>query len=594
MLYPIRNKFRSYFELNDFWKFKVDRDKIGEKEKWYNGFQTDIEIAVPGSWNEQLEELGLLHYTGSVWYYKKIFLPEEYNKKRIVIRIGSADFNSKVWINGEFIGENNQGFLPFEFDITENVIPGTYCDLVIMVNNELNGETIPQGILSENYSEEGRLRDETFPLARFDFSPFGGINRPVVIYTTPIEYLDKIQVNTKILSKENGLADIKVFCSKNYCSDLRFEISDSQSTFLKTEKIQNQSAQTDIKINNCRFWSNHDPHLYNLNVKLLKEGNVIDEYTLPIGIREIKVIDNKLFLNNEEIYLKGFGKHEDYSVIGKGLFLPLIVKDFELMKWINANSFRTSHYPYAEEMIYYADRKGILVINEVPAVSLDFRFVNQKTLENHKESLRRLIERDNNHPSVIMWAPGNEPNLVGEPSYYDGSGKKYWGDIINYTRSLDGSRPITVPNCTRAGVDDPVFEFCDVISINRYYGWYEYPGKIEFAINILGKEMDVIYNKYKKPMMMTEFGVDTVSGLHSTSDQMFTEEYQAKFIEEYIKLFRSKNYMVGEHVWNFADFRTPQHFRRVVMNLKGVFSRDRLPKFAAFRLKELWRSENKI
>jgi beta-glucuronidase len=124
MLYPIRNKFRSFFDLNDFWQFKIDSDKIGEKEKWYNGFQSELEIAVPGSWNEQLEELGLLYYVGSVWYSKKVFMPQEFYNKRIVLRIGSADFNSKVWVNGNFIGENNQGFLPFEFDITGKVSAG--------------------------------------------------------------------------------------------------------------------------------------------------------------------------------------------------------------------------------------------------------------------------------------------------------------------------------------------------------------------------------------------------------------------------------------------------------------------------------------
>jgi beta-glucuronidase len=588
MLYPIRNKFRSLFEVNDFWKFKVDENKTGEEEKWYNGFESDMEIAVPGSWNEQLEESGLLNYTGSVWYGKKVFIPAEFDGKRIILRIGSADFNSKVWIDGTFIGENNQGFLPFEFDITGNVNAGSEFSLVILVNNELTGETIPQGILSSNYAEESRLREETFPPARFDFSPFGGINRPVIIYTTPAEYIDRIQVDSKILSEKKGQAGISVFCGKNGCDSLKFEISDSSRDYSKNEKLNGTTAKTSIELSDCRFWSNLDPHLYNLKIRLINKGEVIDEYSLSIGIREIKVVDNKIYLNNKEIYLQGFGKHEDYSVIGRGLFLPLIVKDFELMKWVNANSFRTSHYPYAEEMLSYADRKGILIIDEVPAVSLDFRFVNQKTLENHKEAQRRLIERDYNHPSVIMWTPGNEPNLVGEPSYYDGRGKKYWKEIIDYLKSLDSSRPVTVPNCTRSGVDDPVFEFCDILSINRYYGWYEYPGRIEYAIEVLGKEMDLLHKKYGKPMIMTEFGVDTVPGLHSTSDQMFTEEYQAKYLEEYIKLFRTKTYMVGEHVWNFADFRTPQHFRRVVLNLKGIFTRERAPKLAAFKLKEIW------
>ncbi len=314
---------------------------------------------------------------------------------------------------------------------------------------------------------------------------------------------------------------------------------------------------------------------------------------MPIGIREIKISDYKLLLNGKEIYLQGFGKHEDYSAIGKGLFLPLMVKDFELLKWINANSFRTSHYPYAEEIMFYADKKGILIIDEVPAVSLDFRYVNENTKKNHLEFIDRLIERDYNHPSVIVWSVGNEPNIVGDESYYDGTGKKYWKEIFDYTRSLDNSRPLTVPNCTRAGVNDPVFEFSDILSINRYYGWYEHPGMLEYACEKLSQEMDEIYKLYNKPMLLTEFGSDTMPGFHSTSVQMFTEEYQTKLIEMYIDVIRSKSYTIGEQVWNFADFRTPQHFRRVVLNLKGIFTRERAPKSAAFKLKEIWKANKK-
>jgi beta-glucuronidase len=303
---------------------------------------------------------------------------------------------------------------------------------------------------------------------------------------------------------------------------------------------------------------------------------------------------DSLLLNGERVYLKGFGKHEDFAVAGKGLMLPVVVKDFQLMKWMNANSFRTSHYPYAEEIMAMADRQGFLVIDEVPAVSLDMRHTNDNTLASHKHFISRLIDRDSNHPSVIMWALGNEPNLVGEEGYCKGSGKKYWTEIFGYARSLDASRPLMVPNCQRAGVDDPVFELSDVLAINRYYGWYEYPGRLDHAIGVLDREIELLHAKYGKPLMMTEFGADTVPGMHSTSDQLFTEEYQEKLIERYIRLLRSKSFTVGEQVWNFADFRTPQHFRRVVLNLKGVFTRAREPKLAAFKLKSLWNDDHAL
>ena len=105
---------------------------------------------------------------------------------------------------------------------------------------------------------------------------------------------------------------------------------------------------------------------------------------------------------------------------------------------------------------------------------------------------------------------------------------------------------------------------------------------------VLGEELDCAYQRYKRPIMVTEFGADTIPGFHSTSDQMFTEEYQERLLEMYIRVIRSKPFTVGEHVWNFADFRTPQNLRRVMLNMKGVFTRSRSPKMAAYALRKLW------
>jgi len=588
MLYPVRNKYRQIIDLSGIWKIKIDYNETGEKEKFYEGFESDLEIAIPGSWNEQLDEIGLLNYIGTVWFYKKVFIPEDFYNKTIWLRIGSADYNSKIWINGYYIGQNQIGFLPFVFDISHYIVLGEFANIVISVNNKLNENSIPQGITSENYLKENRLREETYPPTRFDFFPFGGIHRPVLIYTTPKRYIRNIRFETKITGTNTASAKIKI-TTQNFTYGLAKVIL-SQKNFIKSfqEKLINNSAEIEVDVDNCKFWSPSNPYLYNLQIQILEGKNIIDEYEMPVGIREVKIVNNKLLLNGEEIFLRGFGKHEDFWIIGRGLFLPLMIKDFQLLKWINANSFRTSHYPYSEEILQYADRHGIMVIDEVPAVSIDTRYVTDKTIQNHKEYITRLIERDYNHPSVIMWSLGNEPNLVGADSYFDGSGRKYWEQIFEHARKLDETRPFTVPNCKHAGIDDPVFELSDVLSINRYYGWYENPGQILKAIELMNNEMELLYKRYNKPIFVTEFGADTVPGLHSISELMFTEEYQAKFIEEYIKLIESKDFTIGEHVWNFADFRTAQHFRRVVMNLKGVFTRNREPKLAAFRIKELW------
>lgn len=593
MLYPQTNRNRTVLDISGIWKFKVDPAEVGKEQEWFRSLDTDIEIAVPGSWNEQLEELGLLHYVGVAWYGTTVCIPSEFAGRRIWLRVGSADYSTKVWVNGTFVGNNERGFLPFEFDLTPFVNPGEDAVIVLSVDSRLTNETIPQGILTQDYTDEKRLREETFPPARFDFSPFGGIHRPVRLYTTPLSYISDVKVDSAILPGQKGVVYAYIKAKEAEGMALSARIAGGSEQTSTRAIVQKEETSIALQLESCRYWSPRDPFLYRLTIELVNKEKVVDTYTLDVGVREVKVSGNSLLLNGEPVYLQGFGKHEDFAVTGKGLVLPVVVKDFQLMKWVHANSFRTSHYPYAEEIMAMADRQGFLVIDEVPAVSLDMRHVNNRTLANHKEFIRKLFARDHNHPSVIMWALGNEPNLVGEDGYHNGSGTKYWKEIFSFARTLDASRPMTVPNCQRAGIEDPVFEFSDIIAINRYYGWYEYPGRLEFAVGVLEQEMDLLHRKYGKPLMMTEFGADTVPGLHSTSDQLFTEQYQEKMLEMYIRLLRSKTYTVGEYVWNFADFRTPQHFRRVLLNMKGVFTRSRQPKLAAFKLKSLWSESEK-
>lgn len=124
MLNPQQNNKREKYDISGIWKFKVDEDKIGEKENWQTNFKNTLDIAVPGSWNEQLEAEGLIHYTGTAWYSNDFFISPALNGKRIWIRIGSADYYSKLWINGKYVGDNLGGFLPIDFEITEFVRTG--------------------------------------------------------------------------------------------------------------------------------------------------------------------------------------------------------------------------------------------------------------------------------------------------------------------------------------------------------------------------------------------------------------------------------------------------------------------------------------
>ena len=525
-----------------------------------------------------------MNYVGGAWYQKEMFIPPHFEGGRITLRVGSADFQAKVWVNGELVVENDVLCLPFEGDIQNHVIAGQKARVVIWVSNERSPESITPSVEIADYIRENRIREEQYPATRPDFFPYGGIQRPVLIYCQPNGGILDISVTPRI--EENaGVLSLMARVAEQSEATVVFTLCNGQAVQVA---VSDGFARAEIRIESCRLWSTDDPYLYTVTTALLINGDVADIYEIKTGVREIAVKGDALYLNGEPIFLRGFGKHEDFPIHGRGLNTPLMIKDFALMDWVGANSFRTSHYPYAEEILEYADQKGVLVISELPSVNLDFRHVNDQTLANHLIALEAQVMRDKNHSSVVMWSVANEPGYLAEPEYKSEKTHHYWRTVCNKTRELDATRPVTVANVGSIGVDDPAFHYVDLISINRYYGWYDMPGQLDRAALRLKQELTDISEKYHKPILVSEFGADTIAGAHSTSDQLYTEEYQAKLIETYCNIIEAHDGCIGAHVWNFADFRTSQHHRRVILNLKGIFTRTRDPKRAAFALRDLW------
>lgn len=236
-------------------------------------------------------------------------------------------------------------------------------------------------------------------------------------------------------------------------------------------------------------------------------------------------------MNNKEIFLNGFGKHEDFHIIGKGFNHAVMVEDFELMKWIGANSFRTSHYPYDENILDMADREGILVIAETPFVGLNSRNYTKEILNKAVSVIGEMIKRDKNHPSIIMWSLANEPIVETD------DGEQFFKVMAETARCLDDTRPITYVSFLEPEQNRGM-KYYDIICINKYYGWYEYPGQIDESLSEFIKCTDRFYNTFNKGIILTEFGADAIAGIHTNPPQMFSEEYQSKMIKEQYELFK--------------------------------------------------------
>ena len=305
--------------------------------------------------------------------------------------------------------------------------------------------------------------------------------------------------------------------------------------------VRNGAGAGQVRLPGVRAWSPDDPFLYRLNLRLGGDEAVIDDYPMKIGVRTIEVHGSELRLNGKPLFLTGFGKHEDFAIHGKGLDLPVLVRDFELLKWIGANSFRTSHYPYSEEALMLADEYGFLVIDETPGVSLVFMDPPEIIEARYRQlegALTELVHRDKNHPCVILWSLANEPipkpfHTVNDvPAGAVETGTKFFERLFAHARTLDRTRPVALVS-VQGGPADWVGQG-DVICTNSYNGWYAVSGQIDVATETLEREIVALRARHgDKPVIFTEFGADAVAGVHAQPPEMWSEDYQADLIEAY-------------------------------------------------------------
>ena len=588
MLYPQQNAARLTMRLDGVWDFALDHGDPAapslDPAQPLPGAET---AAVPASFNDQKPDRAWRDHYGWVFYQRRITLPRACAGQRAVLRFGAVTHQAKVWLDGELIAEHRGGFLPFEADLTGRLAPGASGLLTVAADNRVSHGTLPVGnepgqiafFGSDNAGipsvEHAKANARPQNRPNFDFFNYAGIQRPVTLYTTPRAYIADIT----LVPHCDGRVDYRVDTVGE--GSVSVEILDPAGKPVAAA----QGAAGSVTVPDPQLWEPWPgtPALYTARVTFGE-----DCYDETFGIREVKVEGTKLLLNGRPVYLKGFGKHEDSALHGRGLNQVANVTDLHYMHWFGANSLRTSHYPYAEEFYALCDREGILVIDETPAVGINGAsrdpYKNDLLAAHHRQVLDEMIARDKNHPCVILWSLGNEPDL----EHYPESALEYWHALYEQAHAQDPQdRPVTLVCCQNDYTKDITTRTMDVVCINRYYGWYNLSGDLDAACAGLNEELD-FWAGMGKPVAITEYGADTVNGLHDACGGMFSEEYQAEYYQRMGEEFDKRDFFIGEMPWNFADFATIQGPMRVGGNRKGLLTRDRRPKLAAHTLRRRW------
>lgn len=592
LLYPLNTSTRSAMRLDGMWKFQIDWDGSGDEGDWEKGVPAPDLIPVPASFQDFYTDKKIREFTGDVWYENDILVPAHMQGDDVFLRFGAATHRAWVYINGELAGEHEGGFLPFLVDITGKARYGEKNKVVVKVNNELSETNIPCGRTIT--LSDGRKMTKPY----FDFYNYSGLQRSVYLISIPKNSIFDIDLSYKV---EGQSAEISYSVYVKGKGDVALSLYDEDGA----EVSSASGREGVIKLDDVHLWQVRDAYLYELRVDLTDGTDLLDTYELPIGIREVGIDGTDILINGRPVYLKGFGKHEDSDIVGRGFNIGVMKRDFELMKWIGANSFRTSHYPYDEEIYRMADREGFLVIDEVPAVGLFESLVNfldagtgkgaksffskpttPVLLKSHLRAVEEMIARDKNHPSVIAWSLLNEPESTDENSV------PYFTAVFDKAHELDPEkRPRTFAMESNSSTTRcRCYHLSDFISLNRYYGWYILGGnEIGDAEVKFRKEMDDwAALKLDKPFIFSEYGADTMPSEHKLPSVMWSQEYQCEVLEMLHKVFDSYGFVKGEQIWNFADFQTTEGLMRVNGNKKGVFTRQRQPKDAAFLLKRRW------
>ena len=579
MLYPKDTVSRRAVCMDGMWKFKLDCNHEGYEKDWKDGLPNPDRIPVPASFQDFYTDKDVREFTGDMWYETDVFVPGEWEGKEVAVRFGCATHRAEVYVNGVKTGTHEGGFLPFSVGITEIVQYNAFNKVVVLVNNELNVTSIPCG--ETKTLSNGKKMSKPY----FDFYNYSGLQRSVKLITYPKEHIEDFSVVHKFQGQD---ADVHYAVETTGNHEVFVDVYDENS-----HKVASSvGANGTVRIRDVHKWGVGDGYLYRFEIRIADGSAVIDEYFEDIGIRTVEIRGKEILLNGEAIYLKGFGKHEDSDIVGRGFSMGVMKRDFECMKWIGANCFHTSHYPYSEEIYQMADREGILVIDEVAAVGLFKSLMNfmeastgkqtsffsgptiAKLLENHLQCIEDMICRDKNHACVIAWS------LLNEPETTDEAAVPYFEKVFALAREADPQkRPRTFAMIMNSLPQScKCHQFSDFLSLNRYYGWYQMGGyEITDAEAAFRKEMDAWEAKAQnKPLIFTEYGADTNGAEHKLPSVMWSQEYQIEYLDMCHRVFDSYDFIKGELVWNFADFQTMEGIMRMEIKRVSLPGRDSL------------------
>ena len=466
---------------------------------------------------------------GTAWYRKSFVMDKATEGKAVSIQFDGVYMNADIWLNGHHLGNHPNGYTSFVYDLTPYLKPAGQKNIIaVEVKNE--------GYNSRWYSGSGIYRHVWLSvLDRSHIANWGVqiVSKVVSEQSASIQIVSKIENNV-----ENGTLTTEI-----YSADNKLVASKSGNVQSKVEQL--------IALKSPKLWGIEIPYLYKVKVILKQNGKVIDTYVQNFGVRSIHFDAKTGFtLNGKNLKLKGGCIHHDNGALGAAAYDRAEERKIELLKKNGYNAVRFAHNPYSSQLLDACDRLGMLVMNE----TFDMWNVS-KTPDDYskyfkdwwEKDLTSLIQRDFNHPSVIMWSIGNEIPEIIDSAGYETSAK-----LAALVKSLDPSRPVTnaipfhLPLIARKkwDVTAPAFASIDVGGYNYANQYYEsdhqkYPDRIMMATEYFPpKALDNWNDVEKNPYVLGMFSWSAIDYLGEAglglARQIKKGEKDKGFVETYM------------------------------------------------------------
>jgi len=516
-----------YKSLNGTWKFFWSSNPEQAPDDFY---QTNYivshwdDIPIPSNW--QLQGYGtpiylnvrypfeknppfIQHDYNPVGCYRTVFtVPKEWEGRQTYIHFKGVESAFYLWLNGQLVGYSQGSRTPAEFDLTPYIKPG-------------------KNILA---AKVFRWSDGSY-LECQDFWRLSGIFRDVYLYSAPLVHIRDFEVHTDF---DDSFRDAELTVKARVYNKRTTAVShitvegrliDPEGKQVKPEPVITGNCEYIaahnngiIQMNTCikkpLKWTAETPHLYTLVLSLKDhEGNILEHESCRIGFREIEIRNGQLLVNGKPIYIKGVNRHEHHPVTGHYVSTETMIKDITLMKRFNINTVRTSHYPHVPEWYDLCDQYGLYVIDEANIESHGMGYDPKYTLANkpeweqaHIDRIKRMVERDKNHPSVIIWSLGNE---AGDGTTFQKASE--------WIHQRDPSRPV---HYERAGLRPHTDIVCPMYSAIRHLKEYA--------------EVD-----RDRPLIMCEYA-------HAMGNSVGN-------LQGYWDVIESYPYLQGGSIWDWVD-----------------------------------------